>query len=217
MMKMNKIIRQDEVINLTENSSFTVSDDVSIELYVFGDFNVEFILGKNSKVLVYHYNIDSDVDVSIYLRGEYASIDYYYSIISKNNHKIKVDVFHEADYTISNIYNKAINVLNNKLILNVTGKVFKDVNDYSCNQSNQIINMSNGHSAICPNLLIDSFNGSSDHSAYIGKFDEDKLFYLMSRGISLEMSIHILLISFLVNYDVDRDLISDFLLELDKI
>ncbi|MBO5138286.1 MAG: SufD family Fe-S cluster assembly protein [Bacilli bacterium] len=216
-MKMNKIIRQDEVINLTGNSSFTVSDYVSIKLYIFGDFNVEFVLGKHSQVEVYHYNIDSDVDVSIYLRGEYASINYHYSIISKNNHKIKVDVFHEADHTISNIYNNAINVLNNKLILNVTGKVFKDVNDYICNQNNQIINMRDGHSVICPNLLIDSFNGNSDHSAYIGKFDQDKLFYLMSRGISLEMSIHILLISFLVNDDVDRDLIGDFLLELDKV
>ncbi len=214
---MNKIIRKDEVINLTESSSFTVLDDISVTLYVFGNFNVEFILGRNSKVLVYHYNVDCDTNVRIYLREEMANIDYYYSIISKNDHNIKLEVFHEADNTVSNIYNNVVNVFDKKFYLDVVGKVLSGVNGYICNQSSQVINMSDGCSVICPNLLIDSFGGSSSHSTYIGKFDDDKLFYLMSRGIKLESSIHILLMAFLVDIGADRNLINDFLLELDKI
>lgn len=214
---MNKIIRKDEVINLTEDSSFTILDDVSVSLYVFGNFSVEFILGRNSNVLVRHYNIDSDTNVKIYLRNEMASIEYHYSIISKDDHNIKVEVFHESNNTTSNIYNNVVNVLDKKFVLDVTGKVFDHVNGYVCNQNSQVINIENGHSVICPNLLIDSFDGNSNHSAYIGKFDNDKLFYLMSRGICLDLSIHMLLIAFLVDEGANIDLINDFLLELDKI
>ena len=87
-----------------------------------------------------------------------------------------------------------------------------------CNQENQIINIRDGKSTICPNLLIDNYDVVSNHSAYIGKFSDDKLFYLMSRGISLKDAYKLLLNGFLINSkSLDLEKVGLFLEEIDKI
>ena len=213
---MNKIIEKDEIIVLTENSEIVISDNVSVRLYVTGPFHILFTVGKNSSVLVYHYNMDSDSNVSIHLVGDECKIEYYYSMISSLQHSINFEVFHEACNTVSNIYNNAVNFTDKKLMLNVTGKVNKDISGCSCNQENQIINMSNGRSVICPNLLIDCYDVLSSHSAYIGKFDLEEIFYLRSRGISYNECINMLLNAFLIPDFVDKEKIVDFINKIDE-
>ena len=78
--------------------------------------------------------------------------------------------------------------------------------------------MSDGKSTICPNLYIDNYDVDSNHSAYIGKFRDEAMFYLMSRGISLENSYRLLLNGFLINTDsIEYDKISEFIDEIKKI
>ena len=57
-------------------------------------------------------------------------------------------------------------------------------NIVSVNLSDKIVNLSNGVGVIKPNLLIRNYDTFSKHAAYIGEFNKDKMFYLMSRGIS---------------------------------
>ena len=78
--------------------------------------------------------------------------------------------------------------------------------------------MNNGKSTICPNLLIDNYDVNSNHAAYIGKFSEEKLFYLMSRGISSQEANRLLLNGFLINSDsIDLHEIDLFVKEIEKI
>ena len=78
--------------------------------------------------------------------------------------------------------------------------------------------MNDGKSTICPNLLIDNYDVDSNHGAYIGKFSEEKLFYLMSRGINREDSYRLLLESYLINSDsIDVNKIERFVKEIEKI
>ena len=56
-----------------------------------------------------------------------------------------------------------------------------------CSQNSKIININNGNSKIIPNLIIDSNDINANHSAYIGKIDDEIKFYLASRGISDRM------------------------------
>ncbi|MCI8460489.1 MAG: SufD family Fe-S cluster assembly protein, partial [Bacilli bacterium] len=87
-----------------------------------------------------------------------------------------------------------------------------------CNQENQIINMDNGKSTILPILLIDNYDVDSNHSAYIGKFRDEEIFYLMSRGISRSMANRLLLRGFLINSDsIELEKILEFAGEIDKI
>ena len=87
-----------------------------------------------------------------------------------------------------------------------------------CNQENQILNLKDGKSTIWPNLLIDNYDVDSNHGAYIGKFNEEKIFYMMSRGLSYEEANRLLLNGFLLNSDsIDLNQISDFVEEIEKI
>ena len=110
------------------------------------------------------------------------------------------------------------NVYKKKLDYHVDGIVPKESSKCICNQENQIINMSDGKSTIFPNLLIDNYDVESNHAAYIGKFSEDKIFYMMSRGISREEAERLLLNGFLINSDsIDLGRIDLFIKEIDKI
>ena len=72
---------------------------------------------------------------------------------------------------------------------------------FSCvvNQENQIINLNDGNSKIDPKLLIENYDVSSSHSAYIGSFKESSIFYLMSRGVSKISATKLLIKSLLLN------------------
>ena len=120
--------------------------------------------------------------------------------------------------THSELYNHGVNISNKKLDYHVDGIVPKESSKCICNQENQIINMSDGKSTIFPNLLIDNYDVESNHAAYIGKFSEDKIFYMMSRGIAREEAERLLLNGFLINSDsIDLGQIELFIKEIERI
>ena len=85
-------------------------------------------------------------------------------------------------------------------------------------KENQIINLDSGKSTICPILKIDNYNVDSNHSAFIGKFSEEKIFYMMSRGITRKNAYRLLLNGFLINSDsIDLHKIDLFIKEIEKI
>lgn len=168
--------------------------------------------------IIYHFSIDGSSEVKIDLVKEGVSLKYYYSNINYNNNTFSIRVNHKASNTNSELYNHGVNVFDKKLDYYVDGVVNKKTSGCVCNQENQIINIRNGKSTICPNLLIDNYDVVSNHSAYIGKFSDDKLFYLMSRGISLKEAYKLLLNGFLINSkSLDLEKVNLFLQEIDKI
>lgn len=178
-----------------------------LHLFNYNNQNIIYNLETNSKLIVYQYGFDIDNNIVINLNGENSEVEYHYSIISYKNHKYNIIVNHNNKNTISNIYNHGLNILNNNLDFNVIGKVLKDSSKCICNQENQIINIKDGNSTILPNLLIDNYDVISTHSAYIGKFKDELIFYLMSRAISRKASYELLIKSFLINSsDSNEDL-----------
>lgn len=196
--------------------------DVKERKKVFYDFDITnqdviYNVSENSKLVVYQYGINIDNNIIINLNGENASVEYHYSTINYDDHKYKIDVNHNNSKTISNIYNHGINVFDNKLDFDITGNVLNKSDKCECNQKNQILNISDGKSTILPKLLIDNYDVISSHSAYIGKFKDEILFYLMSRGISEKVSYDLLIKSFLVNGCDNTELIEKLEKEIDKI
>lgn len=57
--------------------------------------------------------------------------------------------------------------------------------------------MSKNNSVIKPNLFIDEYDVDAVHSATIGKFNKNEIFYLMTKGITKEESINLLIKGFL--------------------
>ncbi len=168
--------------------------------------------------IIYHFSVDSSSTVDIHMVTEGVTLYYYYNTINYHNNSFNIKVDHLKDNTHSELFNHGVNVENRKLDFLVDGIVPKNSEKCVCNQENQIINMKDGKSTICPNLLIDNYDVNSNHAAYIGRFSEEKLFYMMSRGISLEEANRLLLNGFLINSDsIDLHKIDLFVKEIEKI
>lgn len=133
----------------------------------------------------------------IFLNGEDASIDYNFKTISKDDQKYDIVVYHNHQRTKCNINNKGITIKKGSLLINVTSLVYNGIKGCITNQNNRIINMNDSVCKINPNLLIEENDVTANHSAYIGKFKEDILFYFMSRGINKEKAINLLIKAFL--------------------
>ena len=168
--------------------------------------------------IIYHFSINSSSNVEVNLLTEGVTLHYYYNNINYDNNKFNINVNHKVSNTHSEVYNHGVNVKTNKLDYFVNGYVPKTSSKCICNQDNQIINMDNGKSTILPILLIDNYDVDSNHGAYIGKFRDEEMFYLMSRGISKEDSYRLLLNGFLNNTDsIDMSKIDLFVKELENI
>ena len=195
---MNKIIEKDEILYLD-------------------DSNISIDINKKAKVVIYHLIKDKNISVNINLNSEESEVEYYLSIISEESRVCDVNIYHNAKKTIRNIYNHGVNTKDKKLDFHINGYVYKDMEEAICNQENQIINLRNGKSTICPNLYIDCFNCISNHAAYIGKFDKEKVFYLKSRGLNEEKTSRVLMKAFLLPESMDLDKASDYLLQINNI
>ena len=187
------------------------------EIYIkSNDDNVNY--NVSGKLVVYDYSINSSKEVVINLIAENSEVEYHYSSINRDNNKYKITINHLSSNTISNVYNHIINIDSNNYILEVTSIVPKNSFKCVCNQENQIINLSNGKGTILPILKIDNYDVSSSHSAYIGSFKEDNIYYLMSRGIRKKKCIELLMKSFLINNGcIDNKIVKNFIKDLGDI
>ncbi|CDF20682.1 feS assembly protein SufD [Clostridium sp. CAG:609] len=187
------------------------------DIYI-NDLNIKFDIKKGETLNIYHYVFNKNVNVIINLNGENAKVNYHFSVISLDDITFKIKVNHNSKNTESNIFNHGVNVLNNKLSFDVTGLVPKDISKCICNQENQIINLSDGTSLIKPNLLIRNYDTFSNHAAYIGKFKDELLFYLMSRGISFNKSNELLMESLLINNgNKEEKVVQEFIKNLKEV
>ncbi len=181
-----------------------IKEDVICNLYELKKENAvkiqyKYYLEKNAELQVhkfYNCNIVKELDI-IELNGESASIVYKFHTISTDTQKYDVLVYHNSSRTRSQIMNKGVNIKNGSLAFNVTGVVYNGIVDCEVDQNNRIITMNENLCNINPNLLIEENDVIANHAALIGKFDEEQIFYLMSRGIPKEEAIRLLTRGFL--------------------
>jgi len=169
--------------------------------------------GKNGKVQ-YKYNLESNANLNVFkfqnidsikemiiarLSGENARIDYNFKTISNKKETYDYHIFHDAKNTISNIRNNGVCVKDGLIIYQVSSFVPKDITGCIVNQNNRIINLTNNKCEIMPNLYIDSSDVEASHSALIGKFSDEEMFYLQSRGIDYNTALKLLINGFLTS------------------
>ena len=149
-------------------------------------FQYKYYLEENSYLNVFKVNDGMHINemTVITLNGEGAKAYFNLKTVSKTNEKYNFLVYHNAKDTVSNIINNGVNILDGTLEFNVSGFVSHGFTGCVINQSGRIINMTDNLCIIKPNLFIDEEDVMANHSALIGTFSHDEIFYLMSRGIS---------------------------------
>jgi len=200
------IIHEDTelIINLNDSfgfSNISVMDNVCLYVLYLGKNTknvVKYNIGENSNVIVKKLVINTSDEVEINLNGRLSSITYNTSIINNQNNNYKNTIYHNCSNTNSNIYTHAININESNLNLDINAKVEGDSNNCTTNQDSKIINKSCGKSEINPILLVDNNLIDATHSAYIGSFDEKKIFYLQTRGIPKDKIEKMLSVGFLL-------------------
>jgi Fe-S cluster assembly protein SufD len=85
----------------------------------------------------------------------------------------------------------------------------KEITGCIVNQNNRIINLTNNKCEIKPNLYIDSYDVEASKSALIGKFSDEEMFYIQSRGIDYNNALKLLITGFLTSDIKNKKIISN--------
>ena len=200
ILKITKDCTIDIKLSNLKEEFFVEVENANVVLNVLGHSTKNKITYTivNGDVLVQKLVTHNSDKIKVHLASEKSSITYRYSSINKKDNKMKMDVYHDFPKTKSLVVNHGLNYGKEDLIFDVCGYIRKDSFDSICRQDNKIINLGENKSCIRPNLIIDNNQIEAEHSAYIGSFKEEEVFYLMSRGISKKGSYDLLTKAYLI-------------------
>ena len=210
----NLVIEEDTelVFNFKDTSRdiyIVVEDNICLNI-VDISFNtsnkINITLKNDSRVIYNKFSINSGDYIYTLLDGEYSNVVINNSVVNNDDTKMKFVIEHNNTNTSSNLSNHGVNNSSGTLYFNVDSKINRSASLACADQENKIINLVKGDSKILPNLLVDNYDVSASHSAYISDFDKENMFYLKSRGISDNEARRLLLEGFLIgNLDVDDE------------
>ncbi len=223
-------VNNDEmIININHDINYLINNN-DINSYVFNISNANVnVLATfhNHDDVSFIFNIDNgslsfnnimyksnDEHVTVNLNKEHDSVHVYNSVISRTDEKVFIKVFHNAKKTTSNVYNCGTTKDDGSICFDTISSVKKGTKNCILNQDSKIISLNdNNMNKINPVLLIDEYDTEARHSAFIGKFNKDEIFYLMSRGLSEKDANKLLLEGFLVGImdisDEEKDILKD--------
>ncbi len=163
--------------------------------------NRKFILEEGSNLNFIQINfLANDCNLEVILKGEGANFEAHTLTIGDyGNYNYKQMISHEAKHTNSNIINLAISLLSSKIKYDTTSHILNKMKKSNCRQLAKGIIISPESSIEAkPILLIDENDVYAYHGAAIGKMSDNELFYLMSRGLTKDEALN-LLVGALIN------------------
>lgn len=201
--------------SIYHNVSIIVEDNTNVVFTEIKGFEVAeeskytYTLGDNSKVIINRFNYMGNYNekTDVNLNGYQSDILFNLSVMSKGHQQYNINISHNNKKTVSNLYNHGVTLGDGTMDLTVNGYVVKGMSDSVLNQDNRIMTMGTGKSVIKPNLIIDENMVEARHGASIGRFNEEEIFYLETRGVPSEEGYRLLLNGFLLgNLQLDDDI-----------
>lgn len=178
--------------------------DLNVNEIINGEtvkIRTKYFIDSNSRVNVCKFNnIDSIKEHFICnLNGIGSSINYNLKTISIKPENYDFLIYHNSRNTNSSINTNGVSIKNGSILFNVSSFIPNGINGCVASQDNKIINLNNEECIIKPNLYIECDDVVANHSAWVGSFSEEELFYLQSRGISRDSATKVLLKGFLTS------------------
>ena len=219
-------------INIKSDEDISINIELKEDTKLNFDFNIKDNIKTNINILTigdcgkiqYKYNLNKDSICNVFkfqniksikemivvnLNDENASIDYNFKTISNEKETYDYHIFHNKSNTNSLIKNNGVCIKDGSIIYQVSSFVPKDVSGCKVSQNNRIINLTNNKCEIRPNLYIDDKDVEAYHSALIGKFSDEEMFYIMSRGIDEKNALNLLIKGFLTSDIKDKVLLAE--------
>lgn len=211
---MNKIILEEINFNDKDNGRYLIKEENDKKIIIKKDTNIiidilnendisnsyEIDIEENSNVVLNIFDVANKVDrdVKVNINGKNSNVILNISSISLNENNYNINVYHNDKNTTSNTNIHGLTLQNNIITIKNNGYIKNGSQNSRLNQDNKIIIMNDNNSKIEPNLFIDEYDVEASHGAYIGKFDEEELFYLNSRGLDDKDSYNLLITGFLI-------------------
>ncbi len=228
---MNKICidtrNYDLVINSNNSYFLEIESDVDFEINVLENvkgiinllvknskIKLNINLNKNSSLVINQLGINSSVSTSSMLMNN-SSLRYNNSILSNVDSINNIRITHQESDSKCSLYANGINLANNKFYFVIDGIILKDSKNVLLEENSKIINILSGDSKIIPNLIVDNKDVIANHSAFIGTFNEEDIWYLNSRGISCDDAKKLLFKSILfsnMSEEIDYDVFYNFII-----
>ncbi len=220
---MNKILIEEDSIDFKGNSSYIIEENTSKIINIMENSNIKFtIINEEDKMINYIFNMcdNSTLTINIFdagtninrnikvnINGNNSYVLLNISSISLNENNYNIEIYHNCKNTISKANIHGLTINNNSINIVNNGYIKNGSTNSNLYQDNKIIIMNENKSSIKPNLFIDEYDALAYHGAYIGKFDEEELFYLNSRGLDEISSYRLLIHGFLLNdFDIDDNI-----------
>ncbi len=201
------LIKTDKSITLdiNRNSEINLDDYDTPELICNIDSKVEvFISDINSNIKKYIFNCgeDSNIEINKYNSNNESykidvnldnnsSLKLVISTVASSDNIVDINVHHICSMSYSKCINNGV-VNNGSLVYNVNGIIECGSVNSTVLQNSKIITKDVKRATIKPVLVINETPEEANHSASIGYYDKDILFYLESRGIKYEDAIEML-------------------------
>lgn len=160
----------------------------------------KYIVNNGNLVVNKFYNNKSvNEDILISLNNEGSKVDYNFANICRGVENYKIDIIHGSKNTISNINNKSVALKNSKITFDINSVVGENEIGSFLNQNTRIVTLGDSEAKINPNMFIDCDDVEARHGSVIGTFKEEQVFYLMSKGISYNDAMKLLIKGYLLS------------------
>lgn len=173
-------------------NEISINDKESIELVINVLENSELIYNKFSKVK----NMDDKIVLNIHNK---SSVVINHSIIAKDRGILMFDSNIKGSNTKCEINIKGVTIEEGSLEIKATGDVLVNTIDNDFLENIRIMTLNDKENIIIPNLLVSSNEVIVNHNATIGGVDEDSLFYLTSKGLSINSATDLIKKGYLIN------------------
>ena len=156
------------------------------------DLKITANVEENSQIIVYfaEFSIETiNLDARINLNEIGASAEWHLASLSSDNDnkKISVSIIHNAPETTGKVDNYGVVKKSGKLLFSGTSHIINGSIKSKTNQNAKIMVFDSTSDAIAkPILKIDENDIEASHAAAVGKISDEHLFYLTSRGISMD-------------------------------
>lgn len=175
------------------------------------------VVGNNAECNFYSFDFGSILNHSqIFSRliddGATSKINGAYFSNEKQHFNLSYNSIHESGNTFSNILTKGVLDDYSNSIYRGLIKIKSNAQNSNGYQKEDVLILNdNAKADSIPNLEIENNEVKCSHGASIGHIDRDKLFYLMSKGISKEMCVEIIVKGFFS--EIISDVKDEFLRE----
>lgn len=191
-----------------------VLDDIDVKLVIFSCdnslvVNNHYIVGIKSNLTIYkfYYNKNVNENIVVDLNGEKSCINYKFCSISRGIEEYHIIVNHNHHNVSSRISNKCVGLDNSSIKLVIDSVLDKGNLDCVMDQNSRILSLGDVDACIIPNMFIEEDSVNARHGSVIGKISDEEIFYLMSRGISENEAINLVIKGLIIsNLDVDMEL-----------